>query len=181
LTLEPLGPLETAYHEELKKKRKNPPSAFVQAVELEIEGGNAQIEKEWQDAKKRIKERENIDDIWNRIEEAPMMREFDTGATRDIDTDKLDYDGFLSPTVLRAFAEYMHEHRVQSDGSLRDSDNWQKGIPQDEYMKSMFRHFMETWFYHRNPDEQDSEHGNIVDSLCALLFNVMGYLHEELK
>ena len=70
----------------------------------------------------------------------------------------------------------MHKHRVQSDGSLRDSDNWQKGIPQDEYMKSMFRHFMEVWEIHRNHPE-----GDRVDALCALLFNVMGYLHEEVK
>ena len=54
------------------------------------------------------------------------MRTFDTGATRDSDNDKLDYEGFLSPLVLRRYAEYLHKHRKQSDGKIRTSDNWQK-------------------------------------------------------
>lgn len=102
------------------------------------------------------------------------MRTFDTGATRDTDADKFDYEGFLSPGVLRRFAEYMHKNRIQVDGSLRDSDNWQKGIPQDAYMKSAWRHFMEWWAAHRNGFTDE-------EALCALLFNVMGYLHEALK
>lgn len=103
------------------------------------------------------------------------IRTFETGATRDTDRNKLDYEGFLSPAVLRRYAEYMHEHRKQSDGVLRASDNWQKGIPKDEYMKSMARHFMEFWAAHRG------DKGDKQETLCALLFNVMGYLHEELK
>ena len=78
------------------------------------------------------------------------MREFDTGATRDNDTDKPDYEGFLSPLVLEAYAQYMHKNRVQADGATRDSDNWQKGIPRDQYMKSAFRHFMDLWRAHRS-------------------------------
>jgi hypothetical protein len=39
-----------------------------------------------------------------------------TGATRNLDEDKLDYEGFLSPYVLRRFAAYMHEHRKTPDG-----------------------------------------------------------------
>ena len=109
------------------------------------------------------------------------MRKFESGATRDGDEGKLDYEGFLSPLVVREFANYMHKHRFGPDGSIRESDNWQKGIPQEEYMKSMFRHFMEVWHYHRNRDDQDSEYGNIVDSLCAMMFNVMGMMYEELK
>lgn len=69
------------------------------------------------------------------------IRTFDTGATRDTDEGKLDFEGFLSPLALERFAEYMNKHRQQSDGSLRDSDNWQKGIPVKQYMKSMWRHF----------------------------------------
>jgi hypothetical protein len=64
------------------------------------------------------------------------MREFETGATRNPEEGKLDYEGFLSPLVLECYAKYMHEHRLQSDGKLRDSDNWQKGIPKEVYMKS---------------------------------------------
>lgn len=105
------------------------------------------------------------------------MRKFDSGATRDADDGKLDYEGFLSPLVMKRYAEYMHENRVQADGNVRDSDNWQKGIPKDAYMKSGFRHFMDWWAQHRDNDDPEYLH----ESLCALIFNAMGYLHEELK
>jgi len=104
------------------------------------------------------------------------MREFETGATRDLDDEKLDFEGFLSPLVLSRYAEYMHKHRVQADGTLRASDNWQKGIPRDVYMKSMWRHFMDVWGAHRGHEVIP-----VDESLCALLFNVMGYLHEEVN
>jgi hypothetical protein len=107
------------------------------------------------------------------------MRTFETGATRDSDIEKLDYEGFLSPLVLERFARYMHAHRIQADGSLRDSDNWQKGIPFDAYMKSAWRHFMEVWREHRTPWTPETS-GVVEEALCALLFNIQGYLHELL-
>lgn len=108
---------------------------------------------------------------------ASVVREFSSGATRDTATGKHDFEGYLSPLVLNRFAEYMTKHREQNDGSLRASDNWQKGIPQDQYMKSAWRHFIEWWTLHRTP-----WHGNEVEeALCALMFNIMGYLHEHLK
>ena len=103
------------------------------------------------------------------------MREFKSGATRDNDEDKFDYEGFLSPAVLKRYAEYMHSHRKQADGKMRDSDNWQKGIPITAYMKSMWRHFFDVWRANRGYEI------NLEDALCALLFNVMGMLHEHLK
>lgn len=112
------------------------------------------------------------------------LRTFDTGATRDTSQNKLDFEGFLSPQVLYRYAQYMHDNRQQSDGSLRDSDNWQKGIPRDEYMKSAWRHFFDWWEIHRaNYDESGTNELDcqIEESMCALLFNVMGYLHEHLK
>lgn len=105
------------------------------------------------------------------------IRKFETGATRDIDTAKLDYEGFLSPIVLEAFAKYMHKHRIQPDGKLRDSDNWQKGIPKSAYMKSGIRHFMDWWMEHRGYESRDG----LDDALCGLIFNAMGYLFETLK
>lgn len=108
------------------------------------------------------------------------MREFETGATRDSDDGKYDYEGFLSPRVLRRFAAYMHKHRAQVDGSLRSSDNWQKGIPKDVYMKSMWRHFMDVWTFHRSTAQADHE-DVLEDALCGVLFNVQGYLHELLR
>lgn len=104
------------------------------------------------------------------------MREFKTGATRNSDEDKFDYEGFLSPVVLERFAEYMHLHRKQADGRLRASDNWQKGIPLEAYMGSGWRHFFSWWKAHRGYKTEE----DIETSLCALLFNVQGYLHELL-
>ena len=105
------------------------------------------------------------------------MRKFETGATRNTDDGKLDFEGFLSPAVLRRFAEYMHKNRVQADGNLRASDNWQKGIPKDAYMKSGFRHFFAWWAKHR----EGTTPAEMEEDLCALLFNVQGYLFEILK
>jgi len=104
------------------------------------------------------------------------IREFETGAVRDTDQDKLCYDGFLSPFVIKRYAEYMHKHRLQSDGNLRSPDNWQKGIPIDVYIESKFRHFMDTWMWHRGNKDIDIE-----EALCAELFNTMGLLFELLK
>lgn len=104
-------------------------------------------------------------------------RTFETGATRDTDTGKLDFEGFLSPAVVQRYGEYMHTCRILPDGTLRDSDNWQQGIPLAVYMKSKWRHFLETWTLHRK-----GVHGKAIeDALCAELFNTMGMLHEELK
>lgn len=102
------------------------------------------------------------------------MREFSTGATRDSDTQKLDYEGFLSPLALRAYAQYLHKHRTQPDGTQRASDNWQKGIPRSVYMKSGFRHLITWWENHREVDTAET----IEDSICGVIFNAFGYLHE---
>ena len=102
------------------------------------------------------------------------IRVFETGATRDSDDGKLDYEGFISPLALQMFAEYMHKHRLQSDGGLRDSDNWQKGMPRNQYMKSLVRHVMDLWRVWRSVSDTDE----LIDLLCAIMFNVQGLLHE---
>jgi len=111
------------------------------------------------------------------------MRKFESGATRDTDEGKLDFEGFLSPLVLMRYSEYLHKHRMQADGKMRASDNWQKGIPKDTYMKSKIRHSVYTWLIHRGFPAIDNN-GNVVDledSLCAEIFNAMGYLFELLR
>ena len=113
-------------------------------------------------------------------ERGKKMREFETGATRDDDTNKLDYEGFISPLVLLRYAQYMHQHRIQADGKLRDSDNWQKGIPIKQYMKSKWRHFVDTWTNYRL-GMSVGDTAILEDSLCAELFNTNGMLHEILK
>lgn len=108
------------------------------------------------------------------------MRNFGTGATRNLDEGKLDYDGFFSPIVMERYAKYMNKHRVQADGKLRDSDNWQKLFGPDHYkvcMKSAYRHFMDWWKQHRGYKGEDE----IQESICALLFNAQAYLFKILQ
>jgi Domain of unknown function (DUF4406) len=111
------------------------------------------------------------------------VRQFATGATRNLSADKHDYDGFLSPHAIEVFGAYMHKHRLQANGEVRDSDNWQKGIPMNEYVKSSWRHFLHFWRLHRGYEARD-EKGSLVtmeDTIGALMFNVMGYCHEYVK
>jgi hypothetical protein len=105
------------------------------------------------------------------------VRTFGTGATRDLDANKLDFEGFLSPLVLERYAQHMHAARKMPDGTMRASDNWQLGIPKDAYIKSAWRHFFDVWKTHRGIETSS----DIETELCALLFNVSGYLHETLK
>lgn len=105
------------------------------------------------------------------------IREFHTGATRDTDEGKRDYEAFLSPLVIRAYGHHMMRHQVQSNGQRRESDNWQKGIPMGAYMKSMWRHFLDVWSIWRGYSSKDT----LEVALCALFFNVHGMLHEHLK
>jgi len=71
----------------------------------------------------------------------------------------------------------MHKNRIQSDGNYRASDNWQKGINRDAYIKSMWRHFLDLWLIHRGYKGRETKE----DALNGILFNAMGYLYEELK
>jgi hypothetical protein len=112
---------------------------------------------------------------------------FATGATRAASDDKPDYEGFLSPLVLEAYGQFMHYNRELEDGSKRASDNWQLGIPNANYTKSAFRHFMAWWKWHRLEDSKRhifvTIHGvreTIVWALCAVIFNASGYLHNLL-
>jgi hypothetical protein len=115
--------------------------------------------------------------ITNGTEDDGVMRSFDTGATRDTAEGKLDPEGFISPVVMMQFYKYMNMNRLQSDGKLRDSDNWQKGIESAAYMKSLKRHVDELWLSHRG---YMTDAGKIA-ALCGIMFNSMGYLFEHLK
>jgi hypothetical protein len=88
--------------------------------------------------------------------------------------DKLQYEGYLSPLVLRRFAQYMHKHQMQADGNLRDADNWQKGIDKDSLADSGTRHHMDWWLHHRGYGDLAEE--PLQEALCALMFNAMAYL-----
>jgi len=112
------------------------------------------------------------------------VRSFEGGATRDSDAGKLDFEGFLSPAVLWAFAEYMQKHRIQSDGSVRGSDNWQNGMPKSVYVKSLLRHVFDLWMLHRDEKPVRPENGEpaeLADTLGGILFNLQGYWLETLR
>lgn len=121
------------------------------------------------------------------------MREFATGATRDVEEGKNDYRGFVSPQAMRRFGDYMTEHRKQADGKLRDSDNWKKGIPQKAYLSSLIRHVFDLHFALEYVpatatfgDPLAQRFGEpptakvVEDLLCAVIFNAQGLLHERL-
>lgn len=110
------------------------------------------------------------------------MNTFETGATRSEDVVRDDPDGYLSPLFLDMYFKYMTKHRVQADGAVRDSDNWQKGIPLARYMKGMWRHFFHMWQRHRGYEVTDSlAADSIEEDISAMFFNLQGYAHEYLK
>lgn len=114
-----------------------------------------------------------------------VKRTFDTGATRDTGDGKLAYDRFLSPFVIRRYAEYMEKHRVQSDGTLREPDNWKKGIPLPVYRASLTRHVQEVNEF-TNPDDGFevfgvTDYDDLEEALCATIFNAMGMLYEIIQ
>lgn len=102
------------------------------------------------------------------------IRKFDSGATRNSDHGKYDYEAFLCPAVLERYAEFMHKHRHLEDGTLRDGDNWQKGIPMDQLVKSLTRHAMDIRLHQRGFADKAVE--PLDDSICAVIFNCMAML-----
>ena len=110
------------------------------------------------------------------------IRTFDTGATRDTAVGKLSYVKALSPIVLRRYVQYLDAHRKQPDGSMRDFDNWKKGIPEETYLDGLGRHFIAVWLLAQGFPAEDN-HGpvNLESTLCAIIFGASGWLHELLE
>ena len=108
------------------------------------------------------------------------IREFDTGATRDTDVGKLSYIKGLCPNVLRGYMQYLDKHRRQSDGNMRDFDNWKKGIEKDVYLDSLGRHFWDVWLIMHGFEVEDKDGKKVClkDALHGILFNDMGILYE---
>ncbi|SRR6266566_5522147 len=129
----------------------------------------------------------------------PKIRQFSTGANRNSDIGKLDYEGFNSPIVEKAYAEYLNRHRKLSDGTVRDSDNWQKLFGDNHYdvcAKSMLRHVMDVWLFHRGFPEETNSYTEALrfedqekpfteeerielareEAICGAIFNLKAYL-----
>lgn len=95
---------------------------------------------------------------------------FPTGAVRDTQDGKPDFLSCLSPFAIWRFGEYMAKASEKYG-----ADNWQKGIPAESYLRSIERHLLKlkmelAYGYEFEPG---------VDHAAALLFNVMGLLHEQ--
>jgi hypothetical protein len=109
------------------------------------------------------------------------MKKFETGATRTDDSLRDDPEGYLSPLVIERYCQYMTKHRVQADGSVRDSDNWQKGMPESRGWKGLYRHFLHGWLRWRGFEPHDKLSAeNTEEDLCAMLFNINVILHQRL-
>jgi len=110
------------------------------------------------------------------------VRQFESGATRNVDTERDDPEAYMAPIVIERYCQFMSSNRVQDDGSVRDGDNWQKGIPLEVYMKGLWRHFLHAWTRHRGFRVMDKDaYDNIEEDLCAVIFGASGYLFEILK
>lgn len=114
------------------------------------------------------------------------LRKFGSGAIRDTEKGKLDYEGFFSPIVLKAYAEYLDKHRTLPNGEMRDSDNWQ-GLFGEKHtavcMKSLLRHTMDLWLIHDGfkPRMEKGTYPTIDDALGGIIFNAMAYWFKLLK
>lgn len=117
------------------------------------------------------------------MEKKNNVRVFETGATRSSSNNKPDYEGYMSPVVMAEYGKYMLKHQVQENGELRDSDNWQKGMPVDEYFKSGFRHWHKSWSKWRGYKMTDEKGKQVElrDELMAMKFNIDGIIHELYK
>ena len=125
-----------------------------------------------------------VEDV-NQVEVVPVyvaemkpFREFSTGASRNLDHGKHDLTGFLSVPALRAFADYMHRKRQMPDGSVRDGDNWQKGMPRKEFLRSLERHVFDLKAHLTGNEKFAMTDEPVLDALCAIMFNAQGLLHE---
>ena len=66
-------------------------------------------------------------------------RTFETGATRNGNKGKYEFDKYVNPINELSYAQYMKSHQV-INWEYRPWDNRQKGIPFDSLFESAYRH-----------------------------------------
>lgn len=89
-------------------------------------------------------------------------RRFNTGAQRDVVTDKGRYD-LISPIMIERLAKLL-----QRGAEKYDDRNWEKGMPLSVYMDSGMRHLYKFLEGHRDEDH-----------LIAAIWNLQALLHIE--
>jgi len=95
---------------------------------------------------------------------------FSSGAIRDTQDGKEDYTETISWCAFKRYAQYMTKMAAKYG-----SGNFKKGIPIDNYEKSLLRHVQKYM-------ENKYEGGTVEveqDHLSAIVFNVFGIMHEE--
>ena len=89
-------------------------------------------------------------------------RQFNTGAQRDVVTDKGRYD-LISPIMIERLAKLL-----QRGAEKYNDRNWEKGMPLSVYMDSGMRHLYKFLEGHRDEDH-----------LIAAIWNLQALLHIE--
>lgn len=101
-------------------------------------------------------------------------RSFNTGAIRNNDINKENYLGSTSWLALKRYSLFQtnacKKHKYPGD-------NWKKGIPIEEYEKSLIRH-LQKYFANKYDGADDEPYD---DHLSAAWFNLQGIIHEEEK
>jgi len=100
----------------------------------------------------------------------PNVRQFESGAIRDLDNTKPDFIETISWTAFRKFGEYMTSKKQKYGAG-----NFKKGIPIESYEQSLVRHLQK---YLENKYE-DGQQERDEDHLSAMVFNIFGILHEQ--
>lgn len=95
---------------------------------------------------------------------------FKSGAIRDNQEGKPDFNETISWTAFNRYAKYMTGKKAKYGAG-----NFKKGIPTSSYVASMLRH-VDKWMrntYENGQDELNEDH------LSAIVFNVFGIMHNE--
>lgn len=109
------------------------------------------------------------------------MRTFPKGGTRSDDDGKIDY-AHLSALADRVWCEYMHEHRIQENGELREPDNYKKGLSLESYKKSLRGHMQDlNLILEGHKVFEKGKEVTPFDAIMAIRFNVQGVIIETMR
>jgi len=120
--------------------------------------------------------------IGDEVRHSSELRNFDTGAIRDNDDSKINYQGALSPLVLEAYGAYIQKHSLLPDGTRRNNKNWQNLFGTHEEhrqvcIESAWRHFIDLLMEHDGYDSRDG----LDEAIGGLMFNIQAYWFSVLK
>lgn len=105
-----------------------------------------------------------LDDLRDagKIKDSGMRRVFESGAHRDSDASKPRLDLLPLTALIRV------SHHYAAGAKKYGDNNWRKGMPRQEFLKSAFRHLV--YLMLGRTDE---------DHAAALAWNVLGFIETE--